>query len=360
MIDRVRKIYSWLNKIQRESRINKVSLFVDFVSLRKKKISRREYGNYRMYSQSKVFRDNFLSYTQAEEYWTILNPKQYACLARNKFLTYCLLNHSNIPTSELYVYYNPEQSVMTEMLAYDYDSVRFILETKKVVSCVVKPASDSAHGIGVFVCKNVIFSDNDCMLVKQDGMQLSLKTVLGKIPLLFESVISQTEQFSLFNSSSVNTVRFMTALYPNGEVKIITTFAKIGRAGSDVDNAGGGGNVDCAIDVETGRIYNVIEFGSWQDIQKISCHPDSGVQMDGIIVNDWQYIKSKVLEFQARIPYLKTIGWDVAITDNGPVIVEINNWWDTTGQLFIGRGWKNEIEDCYNAWIAYYSEKNHD
>lgn len=43
------------------------------------------------------------------------------------------------------------------------------------------------------------------------------------------------------------------------------------------------------------------------------------------------------------------IGWDVALTDEGPVIIEINNWWDTTGQLFIGHDWRNEVVDCFNV-----------
>ena len=52
---------------------------------------------------------------------------------------------------------------------------------------------------------------------------------------------------------------------------------------------------------------------------------------------------------------MKAAGWDIAITDNGPVIVEVNDMWDRTGQLFIRRGWKPEIEECYNAWKKYYN-----
>lgn len=65
-------------------------------------------------------------------------------------------------------------------------------------------------------------------------------------------------------------------------------------------------------------------------------------------------IVEAVKNYQARIPYLKTIGWDVALTDDGPVIIEINNWWDTTGQLFIGKGWHKQVKECYDAWVAYY------
>ena len=55
---------------------------------------------------------------------------------------------------------------------------------------------------------------------------------------------------------------------------------------------------------------------------------------------------------------MKAIGWDVAITDDGPVIIEINDFWDTTGQLFIQRGWRKEVRECYLAWKKYSLQYN--
>ena len=148
----------------------------------------------------------------------------------------------------------------------------------------------------------------------------------------------------------------MTALYPNQEVKMLAAFIKIGRAGSCVDNAGSGGNVDCAVDCNTGRLYNALQFNSWEDVISIEKHPDSGIQLNGMIIEHWDEIKTKVMSWQSQIPYLKTIGWDVALTDDGPVVVEINNWWDTTGQLFLGKGWAPLVKDCYDAWVKYYNK----
>ena len=59
---------------------------------------------------------------------------------------------------------------------------------------------------------------------------------------------------------TLNTIRFMTTLMPTGEAKVIATFIKIGRSGAFVDNAGGGGNVDAGINVETGEIYGATAY----------------------------------------------------------------------------------------------------
>lgn len=158
-----------------------------------------------------------------------------------------------------------------------------------------------------------------------------------------------------FNESSVNTIRMMTALYPSGEVKLFAAFLKIGRKGSTIDNAGAGGNVDCGVNVETGELFNAVKFDSFDKVTPIECHPDSGHQINGVKIENWDEVVRLVKMYQARIPWLKTIGWDVALTENGPVIIEINNWWDTTGQLFIGRGWHEDVKECYNAWREYHS-----
>ena len=63
---------------------------------------------------------------------------------------------------------------------------------------------------------------------------------------------------------------------------------------------------------------------------------------------------TEVKSFQSRLPFLKMIGWDIALTDNGPIVIEINNWWDTTGQLFIGKGWRDKVVACYDAWKNHY------
>ncbi len=125
---------------------------------------------------------------------------------------------------------------------------------------------------------------------------------------------------------------------------------KIGRAGRCVDNAGGGGNVDVCVDVATGEIRYAIQFDGWHHVQDIDCHPDSGSPLNGVVIDNWESIKAEVIRFQQAFPYCKVAGWDIAITDEGPVVIEVNDFWDRTGQFFIRRGWRNEIRDCYLAW----------
>lgn len=323
----------------------------DFISLhRTKGLRPEEYYEFEFEKRSEEFRRDFLGLDEQRYYLELLNPLRYLSLARNKFVAHKMLENTGIRTSELYCYYQPEaQYAENPECAGDLAGVLRILNAKGVQSCVIK-TTESSHGDNVWVIKGIEYQDDDAILTRFDGQQLPLSSVLGEEALIFESVVHQTEQFAAFNASSVNTVRFMTALYPDGSAKVIATFIKIGRAGRCVDNAGGGGNVDVCVDVATGEIRYAIQFDGWHHVQDIDCHPDSGSPLNGVIIDNWEAVKAEVVRFQQAFPYCKVAGWDIAITDDGPVVIEVNDFWDRTGQFFIRKGWRNEIRDCYLAW----------
>ena len=358
IIKRIVNTYNQLSAISSRTGKSRLLLITDFLKLRKQnQVSLIEYCNFKLYQQDNGFRNDFLSYSRAMHYWEILNPTRNANLARDKFISHCLLHSVGIPTAKLIAYYNPETASTSDLIANSYESLSCLIKKSGLKTFVIKPSKDSAHGHGVIVCRELMYKGNELLIVKSKGEVIPLRDILGNESLLFEEKIEQTTQAKSFNSSSLNTVRIMTALYPDKSVKIIAAFLKIGREGSDIDNAGQGGNVDCGVNVNNGILYNTIQFNSWQDITSIAKHPDTGTQLEGAKLEHWDYIKQKLCYYQGLIPQLKVIGWDVAITDKGPIIIEINNWWDTTGQAFIAFGWKPKVEDCYNAWKTFYHNR---
>lgn len=349
-----KRVLSQLKQIVKESRKPIYEIVGEYKGLRQRKcLYWNEYFNFEFDRQSREFKDDFLGGREQGVYLELLNPFKYYILARNKFLAHLVLEQANIPTPELYCYYSPENGMaVDEKTGFDVLSVKRILERKHVTECVVK-ATEGSHGDNVFAVNRIKYEDEDALFDLSDGTQKLLSSLLGHSPLLFEQKVRQTQQLSCFNPSSVNTIRFMTTLMPTGEAKVIATFIKIGRSGAFVDNAGGGGNVDAGINVATGEIYGAIEFNGFRKTRPIDCHPDTKSQLNGVLIEHWNEICTQLCYYQQQVPFLKAIGWDVAITDDGPVIIEINDFWDTTGQLFIQRGWRKEIRECYLLWKEY-------
>lgn len=335
------------NRYKEYSIGKRISIMFDYLRLYKRqRLLMSEYYEYEFEKQTKEFRDTFLGWSEQGYYLNTLNPVKYYTLARNKYLAHLCLEKAGIPMPELLGYYNPYQANADKTFA----KLLLELQEKGKAPFVIK-ATESSHGEGVYVVKSINNSEKDLSLVLINDKQVFLKDVLKyRDELIVESLIKQSKQLSDFNKTSVNTVRFMTCLYPNGEAKVIATFIKIGRDGAYVDNAGAGGNVDAGIDVSTGKIYNPIVFSGFRKTQRTEKHPDSNVQLNGVIIRDWDEIKAKVIGFQQSLPYVKAAGWDVAITDDGPVVIEVNDSWDRTGQLFIGAGWKDEIKACFQKW----------
>lgn len=317
---------------------------------RQKGLTMEEYDEFEFEKQSEQFRINFLGKHEQRHYLRLLNPEKYYILMRNKYLTHKMLENTGVRQAPLYAYYQPEGSVSpNDEIANDVASLVRILRNKGVTECVMK-ATENSHGEGVRLIQDIQYAGNDATFLDHNGQRASLSAMLGRQPLFFEGVVRQTEQFASFNPSSVNTVRFMTALYPDNHAEVFATFIKIGRAGSIVDNAGDGGNVDVAVNPDTGVLQYAIRYDGWHNIHDIDRHPDSNAPLNGVTIKHWDAIKAEVCRFQQALPYCRVAGWDIAITDEGPLVIEVNDLWDRTGQYFIRRGWRPDIRQCYQAW----------
>jgi len=155
---------------------------------------------------------------------------------------------------------------------------------------------------------------------------------------IVEERIRQSKEMAAWNESSCNTVRVMTFLN-NKVFHVMTPFIRIGRKGSVVDNAGSGG-IFANVDAATGVIYTDGVDESSRTYEK---HPDSGITFKG-----WQIPKYKDLLNLCRkmhetvMPAHPYIGWDMALTDCGWVVVECN-WGQCVNQIADHKGRRKEF-----------------
>jgi len=162
------------------------------------------------------------------------------------------------------------------------------------------------------------------------------KKLIKEGKLILEEKIIQSKITEVFNESSVNTARFFTFNTKNGIRSM--GFVRTGRPGAVVDNAGSGG-VFAAFDVQTGI---VVADGSDELGNRYRVHPDSGVPYIGFQLPEWEKAVALCYEAVEYLPRVKYIGWDLAYTDQGWVIVEANMSGQFVQQACIG-GLKEEL-----------------
>jgi len=64
----------------------------------------------------------------------------------------------------------------------------------------------------------------------------------------------------------------------------------------------------------------------------------------GIIIPDWEELTERVRKAAAAFPGIRTQSWDVALSNCGPVLIEVNYGGDLNlGQLAYGKGVLDEV-----------------
>ena len=134
-----------------------------------------------------------------------------------------------------------------------------------------------------------------------------------------EELVIQHAGLDRLCPASVNTIRVMT-YYNHGDPQILWMGMRVGSGTSAVDNFSSGGMV-VAIDREKGCLKG-------DAIDKMSAtyplHPTTGVAFDGFPIPCFGQIADLVLEAARQETHILVVGWDVAISENGPVLIEGN------------------------------------
>ena len=158
---------------------------------------------------------------------------------------------------------------------------------------------------------------------------------------VIEEKIRQNDVMAGFNPSSVNTVRCIT-IKTREAVKMPYSILKTGRKGTFTDNAHVGG-IMAGIDADSGMI---ITNGRDSYASEFECHPDSGKRFRGCVLPCWNELKEMCRDMAEMVPGVKCIGWDVALTDQGWIVVEGNGSTQLIGpQIVFNRGFKREFTD---------------
>ena len=159
---------------------------------------------------------------------------------------------------------------------------------------------------------------------------------------MVEEFIVQHDDLAKLSNTGLNTIRIITQLNARDEVEHIGPTLRI-TVDCSVDNMAMG-NIAAPIDPKTGIVYS---DGVYQDIKKGSeqYHPITGETIVGFQVPYWNEVIELTKEAALFNKNNRSIGWDVAITNQGPSLLEGNhNWCKLLWQLPLQEGRKNDLQ----------------
>ncbi len=196
-----------------------------------------------------------------------------------------------------------------------------ILEMLRAKGKLAFKASSGTHGDG-FYC--LAYEDG---ILYANGKQLD-KYELKKLVEDMETFYVVTEYSEMHHEikkiypKSVNTVRMMVVNDHGYDPRILQTYMRIGAGNLGfTDNVGYGG-ICAFVNKDTGELYNPETI---KDHVFYDCpvHPNTGVAIAGRLPH-WDLVKRKICEISKYLCELEYLGFDIAITENGFNILEIN------------------------------------
>lgn len=142
-----------------------------------------------------------------------------------------------------------------------------------------------------------------------------------------EEFVVQHPAMSSLNPASVNSLRFVTLssfkhpVTKDGKhADVAYSIVRIGRGESIVDNLHSGGMV-ANVDLETGKLAT---NGADRNGFMFEAHPESGTAIKGFQVPYFEEARDLILKTIEEKKVEGYLGWDIAISETGPKLLEVN------------------------------------
>ena len=137
---------------------------------------------------------------------------------------------------------------------------------------------------------------------------------------ILEEIVVQHPQMASLCPTSVNTCRIATLL-GDKQQGIVYAFLRIGN-GKVMDNVDCGG-MAARIDLESGKLLTV---GADKQGNTFMKHPMTNTSIVGFTIPFWKEAKEMCLAAAQKVPQMRFVAWDVAITPKGPTFIEGNSF----------------------------------
>lgn len=272
-----------------------------------------------------MLRMNYLN-SQNPYYNNFLGKMTCRVINQDKFYFYLFLSRLGIPTPKVFCFIKNKQILYVDE-HFNIDSSLMIRDQLRQLfsndlEAFAKP-SDGMLGQGAFKLK---IKDS---VIEMDDVEHDMDDLIDAVlsaDYLIQELIVQDEKMSALCPTSVNTIRMQTVMDKDGNVIPFGSGVRIGRVGNYVDNWAKGG-VFVGIDMESGRLKDMgilkPKYGT-----KVFEHPDTHVVFKDYPVPCYKEAEDLAVKLHKIMYRSHSIGWDIAITAHGPVIIEGNDRWE--------------------------------
>ena len=296
---------------------------------------------------------DYMAYTEFRVIRNILNIRQrenvrtkytfnYLALVRDKFVfyQYCKSLGISFPKTIALVsngkvsWYDGEHMIWS-----DLETI-----TQKEFKAFCKETTGEG-GQGAFVLD--VF-DGKVTISGKDATLDELKKKFGASTYIMQEQIKNHHLLSEIYPNSLNTLRLHTILNRDGSVDFFSAVQRFGAHGSIVDNGCYGGMF---VGVNEKGVLN--DFGCHEPhlgFKKLVIHdnhPDTNKRFAGLQLPYWEKILETAKTFHKFMYGIPSIGWDIAITEDGFCFTEAGEDWEMAFDQAVNGGQRKHFYETH-------------
>ncbi len=159
-----------------------------------------------------------------------------------------------------------------------------------------------------------------------ESLLFALKDLGPDAEYIVQPAVVQHPTLASVSPDAASTVRIDT--YADGEeIHFNTAILRVGLGGVCTDNWATGGLI-VKVDLDTGTLVGNGKRDALFGKRQFAEHPATGARFDGLRLPHWIELKAVVRSAAREMLPLRSLGWDVAITPDGPLLIEANHDYD--------------------------------
>jgi Sugar-transfer associated ATP-grasp len=180
-----------------------------------------------------------------------------------------------------------------------------------------------------------IFVGDDCYrgedgsLFTQDQLLNHLSQLSRVEPYILQPKLANHSGIATLSSGGLCTARVITFRKFDGPAEYLIASFRMPSGNSPADNFSRRG-LAAAIDEKAGRLHSAVRMRPDNPPAVFAVHPDTNGTIAGVRLPYWNETVQLCLRAQDIFSKFLCVGWDVAITEQGPLLLEGNYDWGTT------------------------------
>jgi hypothetical protein len=193
------------------------------------------------------------------------------------------------------------------------------------IDLFVKPVQGTGgKGAERWDCCGAGYKSRTCGFVSESEFLDRLRRRSRSRPMLVQPRVRNCEELADLNNDALSTFRIVTCLDESDRPEVVAAVMRMAIGDNDcVDNFHSGG-IAAAVDPASGKLGSASDLGmnarrGWADR-----HPDTGARIRGRLVPQWKEACGLAQRAHRAFDDRTIVGWDIAPTEDGPIIIEGN------------------------------------